>query len=220
MAQKSSYEFVRYLAQQKTNGENGLPSLNDLSRELGISVASLREQLEVAKALGLVEVRPRTGMKTLPYQFTPAVQESLSYALEISPTFFDKFSDLRQHIESAYFHEAVALLIEEDKQELTSLIQRAWDKLRGHPIQIPQAEHRQLHTSLYQRLENPFVSGLLEAYWDAYEQVGLNLYADYTYLQQVWLYHEKIVMNIISGDIQSAYQALLEHTRLIATRPG
>ena len=53
--------------------------------------------------------------------------------------------------------------------ELTALVEQAWEKLRGTPIHIPQYEHRQLHLSIYQRLDNPFVSGILEAYWDAYE---------------------------------------------------
>jgi hypothetical protein len=65
-------EFLRYLAQHgDTNGQQ-LPALNDLSRELGVSIASLREQLEVARALGLVEVRPRTAQVRQPY---PAVQK-------------------------------------------------------------------------------------------------------------------------------------------------
>ena len=65
-------EFLRYLASHE-EAEGSLPSLNDLSRELGISLAGLREQLEVARALGLVEVKPRTGIRRKPYSFTPAV---------------------------------------------------------------------------------------------------------------------------------------------------
>ena len=63
-------EFFAYLAASETDEESEsdrLPSLNALSAELGVSVARLREQLEVAKALGLVEVRPRTGIRRLPY---------------------------------------------------------------------------------------------------------------------------------------------------------
>jgi DNA-binding FadR family transcriptional regulator len=81
-----SSEFLDYLA--ATNYEDvpdQLPTLNDLSKQLGISVARLREQLEVAKALGLVEARPRTGLRRLPYSFLPAVRQSLAYAIEIDP---------------------------------------------------------------------------------------------------------------------------------------
>ncbi|NMD31116.1 MAG: GntR family transcriptional regulator, partial [Chloroflexi bacterium] len=52
-------EFLKYLARHSQSAEDDrLPPLADLSRELGISIASLREQLEVARAMGLVEVRP------------------------------------------------------------------------------------------------------------------------------------------------------------------
>ena len=64
-------DFMRYLAAHD-GAEGSLPPLTDLSRELGISVAALREQLEVARALGLVEVRPRTGTRRLAYSFAPA----------------------------------------------------------------------------------------------------------------------------------------------------
>ncbi len=39
------------------------------------------------------------------------------------------------------------------------------------------------HLTIFKHLENPFVLGLLEAYWDAYEAVELNRYADYRYHQ-------------------------------------
>ena len=62
---KLSSEFIQYLVLHANDGGDGqtdterLPSLNDFSKELGLSVARLREQLEVAKAIGLVEVRPK-----------------------------------------------------------------------------------------------------------------------------------------------------------------
>src|SRR5215472_3324470 len=97
-------EFLSFLA--STEGTDGdLPALSELSRNLGISVAALREQLEVARALGLVEVRPRTGMRRMPYRFTPAVTQSLDYALALHDGHFQKFSELRNHLEAAYWTE-------------------------------------------------------------------------------------------------------------------
>ena len=71
-------EFFQYLHQttQSDSEYEKLPALKDLSVELGISVSSLREQLEVAKALGLVDVKPRLGVRPLPYSFSPAVTPS------------------------------------------------------------------------------------------------------------------------------------------------
>ena len=213
-------EFMRYLAQhEEVNGQR-LPALSELSRELGVGIASLREQLEVARAMGLVEVRPRTGIKRLPYSFTPAVRQSLRYALILNNENFRKYSELRNHIEGAYWFEATQLLTIEDKQELENLLARAKQKLNGNPIQIPHEEHRKLHMIIYQRLENPFVTGLLEAYWDAYEAVGLNVFTGgLSYLEEVWEYHTQMVEAICKNDYEAGYQALIQHTDLLYHRP-
>jgi DNA-binding FadR family transcriptional regulator len=215
-----SSDFLTYLAETNRLDEDcvRLPSLQELSKQMGVSVSSLREQMGVARALGLVEAKPRTGLRRLPYSFLPAVDKSLSYAIAIDQENFLKFADLRRNVEAAYWYQAVPLLTESDRQYLQHLIDQAWDKLRGTPIQIPQIEHRQLHISIYKRLDNPFVTGILEAYWEAYEAVGLNLYAGYDYLDEVWTYHQRMVDGICSGDLEAGYQALLEHTDLIRHR--
>ncbi|PWH12993.1 MAG: hypothetical protein DDG60_11305 [Anaerolineae bacterium] len=223
MAANHLSEFMRYLATH-AEAENGLPPLSALSEELGVSVASLREQLEVARALGLVDVRPRTGIRRLPYAFLPAVRQSVGYAMALDETNFQRFADLRKHVEAAYWHEAVAKLTPEDREKLQHIVTRAWEKLNGRPIQIPHEEHKQLHLIIYGRLENPFVSGILEAYWEAYESIGLNVFTDYAYLREVWGYHQRMVDSICSGDFQSGYQALVEHADMLADlldhRPG
>jgi DNA-binding FadR family transcriptional regulator len=212
-------EFLRYLASHP-EAENSLPTLNELSRELGISVAGLREQLEVARALGLVEVRPRTGTRRLAYSFAPAVKQSLAYALTLNQTHFNKYSELRIHIETAYWDEAVALLTEDDKRELQNIITLAFEKLHGNPIQVPNEEHRRLHLLIYSRLNNPFVTGLLEAYWEAYESIGLNMYAGgMDYLEKVWGYHKTMVQSICNGNYAAGHKALVTHIDLFAHRP-
>jgi DNA-binding FadR family transcriptional regulator len=211
-------EFMRYLATHNEADED-FPSLKDLSLELGVSLASLREQLEVARALGLVEVRPRLGTRRRGYSFTPAVRQSLQYALALNEEHFRKYSELRNHVESAFWFEAVKKLTEDDKRELQSLVIRAWEKLHGTQIQVPHEEHRSLHLLIYRRLENPFVTGILEAYWDAYETVGLNVFAGgFEYLQEVWKYHQKMVEAIRTGDYQAGYEALIAHTDLLYQR--
>lgn len=212
-------EFLRYLASHP-EAEGSLPSLNELSRELGISVAGLREQLEVARALGLVEVRPRTGTRRLAYSFAPAVKQSLMYALALSHGYFQKYSELRTHIENTYWDEAVALLTEDDKRELQNIITHAFEKLSGNPVQVPHEEHRRLHLLIYSRLNNPFVTGLLEAYWDAYESVGLNMYTGgMEYLEKVWGYHKTMVQSICNGNYAAGRKALVTHIDLFAHRP-
>ncbi|MEW6082969.1 MAG: FCD domain-containing protein [Chloroflexota bacterium] len=213
-------EFMRYLASHE-EAKNGLPTLNELSEELGVSLASLREQLAVARALGLVEVKPGPGKtRRRTFSFSPAIRQSLQYALALDDENFRKYADVRNHIESAYWFEAVEKLTNSDKDELQTLIRRAQEKLARTPIQVPHEEHRNLHLKIFSRLDNPFVTGILEAYWDAYETVGLNMFTGgYDYLQEVWRYHQVMVDSICNDDYRTGFDALVTHTDLLYQRP-
>lgn len=211
-------EFLRYILNDGSRPGDRLPSLNELSAEIGVSVSKLREQMEVARMLGLVEASPRRGITYLGFDFLPAVRLSLLAALAIDPTCFAAFGGLRAHLELAYWDEAVALLTGEDIAALRRLIDEANDKLSEPRIQIPFREHRELHLLIYRRLDNPFVLGLLEAYWDAYEAVELNTYADYQYLRRVWEYHARIVEALAVGDAELGKKLLIEHMELLSQR--
>jgi DNA-binding FadR family transcriptional regulator len=189
-------EFLRYLAVHPA-AQEGLPPLTELSRELGISV------------------------RRLPFSFAPAVSQALAYALALSNDYFEPFSDLRNHLEAAYWDDATSKLLLEDKTQLRNLVARAREKLAGTPLQVPHEEHRNLHLLIYSRLQNPFVTGLLEAYWEMYEAVGLNVYGgDIAYLDEVWNYHSHMVEGICSGNYAAGREALLKHVDLLAQRAG
>lgn len=209
---------MAYLARQMAAGEETLPSLSDLSAELGVSVALLREELQVARAMGLVEVKPRTGIKCEPYRFAPAVTKSLAFAVSVDPKTFRQFSDLRNHIEASYWYQAVSKLTPADIEELQQIIRTADRKLKSEPIQIPQVEHRQLHMTIYRRLENEFVLGILQSYWDIYEAIGLSVYEDRKYLENVWQYHQQMVDALARHDFLTGYQALVAHMDLLFQR--
>jgi DNA-binding FadR family transcriptional regulator len=213
-------ELLDYLVELGCEPDQRVPPISDLALELGISTSKLREQLEVARTLGLVEVRPKTGIRTRGYSFLPGLKASLDFALALDPVYyFEAFGLLRNHIEVSFWDEAVQALRPEDKRRLEELLHRAWDQLRGDPVQIPHAEHRQLHLTIYSRLENPFVQGILESYWDAYERVGLNVYTDYSYLEKVWNYHQEMVEAILEGDYDAGHRALIEHIGILQDRP-
>lgn len=210
--------FMSFLAQEMSNGNDSLPSLNDLSDSLGVSVSALREELQVARAMGMVDVKPRTGIKCLPYNFKPAVSTSLAFAVSVDRQMFRKFSDLRNHIEASYWYQAVSSLTPDDISDLQKIIRTANQKMNADPIQIPHQEHRLLHLMIYSRLENPFVQGILESYWDIYEGVGLSIYEDRKYLDRVWTYHQQMVEAISRHDFLSGYQALIAHMDLLFQR--
>jgi DNA-binding FadR family transcriptional regulator len=211
-------EFLTLLAVLARNDHEKIPSLTQLQQQLGISVSSLREQMEVARAMGLIEVKPRTGMKLLPYSFRPTIRQTLAYAVATDSRNFELFSDLRNHIEMAYWYQAVGTLTDEDILHMKNLILDAQKKLEDQPIQIPHYEHRELHLTIYRHLDNLFVSGILEAFWELYEEVGYNLYTDHDYLKRVWDYHQKIVDTIESRNYSLGYKLLVEHISMISQR--
>lgn len=212
-------DFLTYLATHHVSPGARLPALTDIGDEMGVSVGKLREQLAVARGMGVVSVRPRLGIQREPYDFTEAVLPSLMFGLATGEAQFAQYSQLRRAIETAFWDEAVVLLTADDKRLLRALVAQAWDKLRGDPIHVPNSEHRQLHLAIFSRLDNPFVQGLLVAYWDAYEASELTRFVRYQYWVEVWTYHERIVEAIERGDFAAGRRLLIEHFSLLPERP-
>jgi DNA-binding FadR family transcriptional regulator len=61
-------DLLNYIAESDLQVGDRLPTISELQDEnhLGISTSKVREQLEVARALGLVEVRSKTGTRLKP----------------------------------------------------------------------------------------------------------------------------------------------------------
>lgn len=212
-------EILRYIIENKVQPGERLPTINELSEELGVSVSKVREELAVARALGHIQIKPRLGMQVQPFDFAPATALSVLYALGLDRTRFQEFSELRKHVELSFWHEAVALLTPDDIALLRDLVKRARARLTQVPIEVPFQTHRQLHLTFFKRLQNPFVQGILEAYWIAYKAFGLALYADLSYHREVWDYHERMVECVAQGDFDAAHRALYEHMLLLRYMP-
>jgi DNA-binding FadR family transcriptional regulator len=134
--------LLDYLIEKAKDPQSEIPPIQKLSSELGVSTACLREQIELAKNLGIISTQPRKGIEILPYQFKPAVEKSLYYAINLDHKFFQQFSELRTHLERSYFNEAARLLDVNSITELKMCVSQAQTKLKGFPVQIPHQEHR------------------------------------------------------------------------------
>src|SRR5512143_3888021 len=110
-------DLLNYIVSKGCRPGDRLPSLDELSKELKISTGKLREQLEVAQALGLVEVRPNRGITVAEY--------SLLSVLAIDPEQFHALGQLRNGIEAAFWRQGAAGLTPEDHAELRGLVAAA-----------------------------------------------------------------------------------------------
>jgi DNA-binding FadR family transcriptional regulator len=217
--EKLDSPFLKYLIEVEATPGTRIPALNELSDELGISVGKLREQLEVARSLGLVSVRPRVGIQREPFDFSESLLNSVLFSLAMGEADFEQYSQLRQVVELGFWDQAVRQLSEKDKGALRELVGRAWERLRGEPIHIPNREHREFHLTIFKRLNNPFVQGILATYWDAYEASELTRFVSYAYWVDVWAYHEQIVDALCTDDFARGRQLLIEHFALLHSRP-
>ncbi len=216
---KLTSDFLQYLIRHEIGAGERVPALTDLSQALSLSVGKLREQLEVARHLQLVSVRPRTGIRREAFDFEPAVSTSLLFSLATQEARFAQFSAVRQALERSFWLEATGQLRESDLVRLEAIVARAWEKLRGDPVHIPTTEHRDLHLTIFHRLDNPFVQGLLRAYWEAYEASELTRFVSYRYWVEVWTYHERIVAALRAGERAAGRQLLIEHFALLSELP-
>lgn len=213
-----SSDLLRYIVEGGYRPGDKLPTLGEISDELGVSVAKTREQLEVARAFGLVDVKPGRGMTVQPYTFTPAMRLSALYAIGHDRSLFEALSQARNGLEVFFWEQAINLLEADDYAHLRNLISEAREKLNQTPVVVPSGEHRDFHLHIFSRLNNPFVTGFLETYWDAYDAFGLNLYAELDYHRSVWDYHEQMVDAMEAGDLEEAKALLVEHMALIRHR--
>jgi len=211
-------DLLQYLSSIPEDENGRIPSLTELSQQLGISVASLREQLEVARLMGIVQIKPKAGIHKNQYQLRPVLNASLSYGVQVDQQVFWQVADMRKHLEAGYFIEAAKLLSTADKEDLSLIVKRAQKKLRSIPSQLPTLEHRNFHLTIYCRLNNRMVFEFLETYWDLYRLTGMDVYKDINYVDRVWHYHSRIVDQIKNGNYEEGLQILLEHMDLIRTR--
>jgi len=200
-----------------TRQDEPIPSISELSSQLRISTASVREQLEVPKELGFVEVRTRTGIQKHDFCLTRPLTLSMTYGLRVDPDLFQEYASLRRQLEIAYWYEACALLEKSHIEELRELEERANWKINQSPVVIPTPEHRNFHLAIYRPLNNRVLNSVLETYWDLYEASRIQYYRNHEYLESVWSYHRQMLDAIASKAYEKGYEALVIHFDLIKT---
>ncbi len=214
---QSNLSLLSYLAISAKEGKS-IPSIAQLSNDLGLSTASLREQLEVARQLEFVEVKTRTGIQTSSFSAAPAICLAYRYGLELEPDMIWDILSVRQHLELSYWQEAVVHLTKKDVGYLNEIIESAFRKINNQPVVIPIEEHKEFHLSLYRPLNNSFLNSLLEAYWQIYQETDVRVYSDKTYLESIWAYHRKVQQAIASKEYDLGYQALMTHFEIVRTQ--
>lgn len=215
--------FLRYLVDQGLKAQQRdeptkLPPMDELAKEMGVSRGKLREELISAQAWGIVEMRPGAGTYVRPFDFYTPVRTTVLFGIACDRRSFDRYYDLRAKLEIAFWEEAATKLGREEKDRLHEIVDLAEQRLQGSPVEIPHREHRDFHLLVFSNLGNEFVLGLLRAYWDAYEAVGLHLYFDYSYYEKMWRDHRALAEIIEEGRHEDGEKILLRHFTMLRAR--
>lgn len=212
----SKSALLSYLANTVKEGK-GIPSIAQLGVDLGLSNASVREQLEVARQLELVEVKTKTGIQVVPFSIKPAICLAGQYGLDINPNMIWDLYSVRQQLELCYWQEAVVKLGRKEIEQLGQIIDSAFAKIKNRPMIIPIDEHKDFHLTIYKPLNNTFLQSLLESFWTLFQSSENRLYSDQNSLENVWGYHKKIYNAIVSKEYEMGYDALFTHFDLVRT---
>jgi DNA-binding FadR family transcriptional regulator len=216
------YSILQYIVDEELASHNGqpvkLPPMEELAESLAISSGKLREELVAVQAYGVVDMRPGDGTYVCPFDFYTAIRTLVLYGTACDWKHFDHFYKLRVQLEVGFWEEAVSKLTEDDKQKLQRTLAHAERKLKASRAEIPHKEHRDLHLLVFRRLENEFVQGLLKAYWDTYEAVGMHRYFDYSYYERIWADHRNMVEAIAAGKSEEGKRILTDHFKLLENR--
>src|SRR4030067_3351252 len=102
-------DLLDHTAQQAREPGTRVPPISGRSETLGIGPSKLREQIEVARALEFVEVRPKTGIRTREISYLPPLRLGLLSVLAQDPSRFEEIRALRTTLEAAHRSPARAL---------------------------------------------------------------------------------------------------------------
>jgi DNA-binding GntR family transcriptional regulator len=67
-------------------------------------------------------------------------------------------------------------------------------------------------------LNNQYLDGILDAFWEVYHLSGLEVYPDFTYVERVWQYHARIVEQLRNRNYSAGLSLLIEHMDLVNQR--
>jgi len=214
---KEKTSLLTYLAEASKN-EQDIPSIAELSQILGVSIASVREQLEVARQLGFVDVKPRKGIQRRPFSLVPLISLGMNYGIYSEAHLLSDYIELRKHLELSYWNDAFDVLKDDQMDYMQFLIDIALRKLQRKPAIIPTEEQSEFHLTLFRPLGNKVLISILEAAWALEENNGGKILADLDDMLSSWRTRQIIVDALREKDKTKGKNAL-ESLLALANKP-
>jgi GntR family transcriptional regulator, galactonate operon transcriptional repressor len=201
---------LRVIRTERQGDEMTLPTEMELSQQLSVSRNVLREAIKVLVSKGLLEVRPKTGMRIRARQdwslFDPDV---LSWLLEVGPDegFFQNLLDIRTIVETAAAERAAQRATPEDIAEIDRCFQIMVDTVDDFETHI--IADVKFHTSILTACHNELLKQINGIYSPAL-QASFQLTAQIPGGRAASLPSHKAVADAIRGHDSAAARAAME----------
>ena len=187
---------------------DGLPSENELSKQLSVSRNLVRESVRGLEALGIVEIRRGSGLYVGNFSLEQLIT-NIDYSIHFELQELKELYTVRSALETGMIGDAIRLKTEDQKGELNAILNMM--RARAERGQSFPEEDRRFHQCLFEPLNNQTLLRILDAFW-----LTLNKTDKVVDLQDqdpMWTYelHIPIVGAFIDGNVEATRRALLQH---------
>jgi DNA-binding FadR family transcriptional regulator len=186
---------------------DAIPSEQVLAQELNVGRPALREGLRALETLGIV--RGRQGARRVLHSFdlAPLVRH-LTTSLAPTPESVHELLEVRRVLEVSFFPHVMSLFTREDIARLRFLADKMTEKAARGEVFLK--EDADFHAALFARIHNRVLTGLLEAFWELFEETSSETTTG-SDLPATARSHAQIVDAIESGDAALAAHQLNSH---------
>ena len=215
---KISNEVYKQIVSLISNGQlqpgDKIPSERELSAEMGISRQSIREALNRAEVMGLIEVRQGEGSFILS-SIKGALKPPLTVIIEKEAERIFDFLEIRKLVEGWCAERAALEATAEELKDMKKILgkmkmvaskDKQWEKL-----------DLELHLSIAKATHNIIAVHIMDAL-----KANFNLFFKFTKsmpsserLDVLWQHHHDIVDAIVCKDSNSAKQKVIDHLNFI-----
>jgi GntR family transcriptional repressor for pyruvate dehydrogenase complex len=215
---KISDEVYKQIVSLISNGQlqpgDKIPSERELSAELGISRQSIREALNRAEVMGLIEVRQGEGSFILS-SIEGALKTPLTVIIEKEAERIFDFLEIRKLVESWCAERAALEATAEELEDMKEILEKMkkvvskdkqWEKL-----------DLELHLSIAKATQNIIAIHIMDAL-----KANFSLFFKFTKsmpsserLDVLWQHHHDIIDAIARKDSNMAKQKVIDHLNFI-----
>jgi DNA-binding FadR family transcriptional regulator len=213
---QAQIEIKSYIEEHRLRFGDALPAEGQLAQDLGISRPSLREAMKSLESLGVVESRHGEGIYVKAFSFDSII-DNLPYAFIAEGHSLRELLEVRAAIEIGAAPQIVSRIAASEVARLRALAQQMLTRAREH--ELYEEQDREFHATMYQCLDNPFLSRLIDLFWHVFHRLNFSSGQPEHWLVEATAHdHIEIVDMLEAGDLEGLVRAYRKHFDTIFAR--